>query len=111
MALKETSEKCKKLDPKIWIASSVLVSALVLYFYPPIQVSHFGIDNATTNATLENQYRTTLAQILGGGAVVIGIYFCWKNLLISQEGQITEIRCHLIFIQFLLLLKTQIYCY
>jgi len=90
-------EKCKKLDPKIWIASYVLISAILLYWYPPVQISHFEINNVTSNATLENQYRMTLAQILGGGAVAIGIYFAWKNFIIAQEnlkaaqeGQITE---------------------
>lgn len=97
MTLKEVIEKCKKLDPKIWIASYVLISALLLYFYPPIQVAHFEINNSTTIATLENQYRANLTQILGGGAVAIGIYFAWKNFIIAQdnlkvaqESQITE---------------------
>lgn len=97
MTLKEIIEKCKKLDPKIWIASYVLISAFILYWYPSIQVSHFEISNSTTIATLENEYRTNLTQILGGGAVAIGIYFAWKNFIIaqdnlrvSQEGQITE---------------------
>lgn len=90
-------EKCKKLDPKIWIASYVLISAVLLYFYPTMQVSHFEINNSTTIATLENQYRATLTQILGGAAVAIGIYFAWKNFITAQEnlktaqeGQITE---------------------
>ena len=83
MTLREMYDKCKKLDPKIWIASYVLISVLVLYLYPPIQVSHFEINNSTTIATLENQYRTTLAQILGGGAVVIGIFFAWGNLKVA----------------------------
>jgi uncharacterized protein YjbI with pentapeptide repeats len=94
MALKEM---IKRLDPKIWIFLYVLVSAILLYFYPPMQVSHFGINNSTTIATLENQYRTTLAQILGGGVVAISIYFTWNNFLTaqenlktSQEGQVTE---------------------
>ena len=97
MTLREMIEKCKKLDPKIWIASYVLISALLLYWYPLVQVSHFEINNATSNATLENQFRTTLAQILGGGAVAIGIYFAWKNFItaqenlkVAQEGQINE---------------------
>jgi hypothetical protein len=41
--------------------------------------------------------RATLAQILGGFAVLIGLYFAWKNITstnknleIAKEGQITE---------------------
>ena len=90
MTLREIIEKCKKLDPKIWITLYVVISAVLLYFYPPMQVSYFEINNSTTIATLENQYRTTLAQILGGGAVAIGIYFAWGNLTTSREGQIIE---------------------
>ena len=97
MTLMEVYEKCKKLDPKIWIASYVLISAVLLYFYPKMQVSHFEINNSTTIATLENQYRATLTQIFGGAAVAIGIYFAWKNFITAQEnlktaqeGQITE---------------------
>ncbi|PAV12500.1 hypothetical protein ASJ81_20330 [Methanosarcina spelaei] len=84
MALREMHKKCIKLDPKIWIGLYVIFSTGLLYCYPPFQVSHFGINNATVNATLENQYRATLAQILGGGAVLVGIYFAWKNLEVAQ---------------------------
>ncbi len=33
---------------------------------------------------------TTMAQILGGGALLAGLYFTWKNVQVLQEGQITE---------------------
>jgi uncharacterized protein YjbI with pentapeptide repeats len=39
---------------------------------------------------MENSYRATLAQILGGIVVGIGIYFAWGNLRTAREGQITE---------------------
>lgn len=83
MTLKEIIEKCKK-DPKFWIAFYALISAWLLYWYPSYQVSNFEINNSTTIATLQNEYRTTLTQILGGGAVVIGIYFAWGNLKVAQ---------------------------
>ena len=45
----------------------------------------------------ENDERTSLAQILGGFAVLIGLYFAWKNITetnqnleLTREGQITE---------------------
>jgi hypothetical protein len=56
----------------------ILVFILVLWALielPQRQVSHFDISNATNEATLENLYRATIAQILGGGAVAIGIYY------------------------------------
>jgi hypothetical protein len=32
----------------------------------------------------------TLAQILGGGALLSGLYFTWRTLQVNREGQITE---------------------
>ncbi len=49
-----------------------------------------GINNVTEKVTQENQSRATLAQILGGIAIGIGIYFAWGNLTTAREGQITE---------------------
>ena len=34
--------------------------------------------------------RKTIAQILGGAAVLAGIYFTWQQVIVSREGQITE---------------------
>lgn len=65
-------------------------SVLFLFLYPYVQVAHWGINNVTEAATLENEYRATLAQMLGGVAIGIGLYFTWKKILISQDGQITE---------------------
>jgi hypothetical protein len=41
---------------------------------PYFQVAHFGIANPKDLADAENSYRATLAQILGGVAIGIGIY-------------------------------------
>ena len=55
------------------------------------------LTNPKDLAEMENSYRATLAQILGGFAIVIGLYYTWrrvtiaeKELKVSQEGQITE---------------------
>lgn len=65
----------------------VLLSLIVL---PPWRVSHFEINNTTTEATLENQYLGTLTQIIGGSAVLLGLYFAWGNIETAKDGQITE---------------------
>ncbi len=39
---------------------------------------------------LKNGIRTTFAQAFGGAVLLIGLFFTWRNLRISQEGQITE---------------------
>lgn len=88
----------------------IIIIVLVITL-PYLQVSYQGISNNTEKATLENQYRTTFAQILGGVAIGIGLYYTWRritiaeedlkttqenlkvaqeNLKVSQEGQITE---------------------
>jgi Pentapeptide repeats (8 copies) len=39
---------------------------------------------------VENEARKTLAQIMGGAAVLVGLYFTWSSLEVSREGQVTE---------------------
>jgi hypothetical protein len=63
---------------------------LALQYIPHYQVAQFNITNQKDLADAENSYRATLAQILGGSAVAIGIYFAWGNLITAREGQITE---------------------
>jgi hypothetical protein len=81
--LKECFEKIKKY-PRIWICLVVLFATISLIWFPYLRVSQFGINNVTENAILENQYRATIAQTLGGIAVAIGIYSAWKNIKIAQ---------------------------
>lgn len=105
MALRKAYEKARHhkllISVTIVFAVSFVLIALFLSYlvftYPVNQVSQYGITNATEKANLINQYRTTsiqfiatLAQILGGIAVGIGIYFAWGNLTTAREGQITE---------------------
>lgn len=66
----------------------IVTAAILLIALPHWQVS--GINNVTEKVTLENQSRATLAQILGGIAVGIGVYFAWGNLTTAREGQITD---------------------
>jgi hypothetical protein len=90
-------EKVKQ-KPQIWIGFAILLTAiLVLWRIPIYQVSQYPINNATEQATLENQFRTTLAQIFGGVAIGIGLYYTWRRIMIAesnlkafQDGQITE---------------------
>src|SRR5665647_2362711 len=43
-----------------------------------------------SNSTTWNKFIATFAQILGGIAIFIGIYFAWGNLTTARESQITE---------------------
>ena len=80
---------------------------LVLWWVPKKQVASLwnakGIE-AKDVFKAENDARVTLAQILGGFAVLTGLYFAWqnitttaknlelanKNLELAKEGQVTE---------------------
>lgn len=89
-----------------FICSFVILLLVIgtLWYVPKFQVSQLHINNNTTNtndyfkkAELEDKFRSILAQIIGGLAVFVGLYFTWKrneaaekSLLITQEGQITE---------------------
>src|SRR5664280_931790 len=91
--LNECSEKAKR-KPQIWIGFTILFAVILLLrlllWFPHWQVSQFGINNATENATLENQYRATIAQILGGIAIGFSLYYTWQRNNIAQDGQITD---------------------
>lgn len=81
-----------KLHPLIYSIGliALVFASWLLFALPKQQVSSFGINNTTTVATLENQYRVTLAQIIGGAAVLLSLYFTWGQLKNSKEKEITE---------------------
>jgi len=82
----------------------VVLLLLALQYIPHYQVAQFGITDPKDLTDAENSYRATLAQIFGGVAIAIGIYYTWRritiaeedlkatqeNLIVSQESQITE---------------------
>ena len=73
---------------------AVLVLA-VLICVPPWQVERVRgrleqpVD-AVRLASLEDEYRRTLAQILAGGGLLVGLYLGWRRVRAAEEGQITE---------------------
>jgi len=66
----------------------VIFSALRII--PKWQVTNSGIAKAKDLFEAENEARKTLAQIVGGAAILIGLIFTWKTLQVDKEGQITE---------------------
>jgi Pentapeptide repeats (8 copies) len=78
-----------------------LLLACVLVFpqllYPPLtehQLNTVAEGNrvaaARDQAKLQNDARTTLLQGLGGTAVLIGVYFTFRQLRIARQGQVTD---------------------
>jgi Pentapeptide repeats (8 copies) len=72
---------------------------LVLWWVPKVQVSSLPTKGVKAEDVFkaENDARATLAQIIGGFAVLTGLYFAWrnitttaKNLELTKEGQVTD---------------------
>jgi len=91
-SVSEIREKASQHSKTSLFIVIILVALLLLalQFIPHFQVAQFKITNPKDLADAENSYRATLAQILGGIAVGIGIYYTWQRNNIAQEGQITE---------------------
>ena len=76
---------------------AVVVAAVVvalLWCVPPWLVERaigrLDKPDAVGLATLEDTYRRTLAQILGGLGLLYGLYLTWRRVRAVEEGQITE---------------------
>lgn len=85
-------ETAKRNTLFIFIFTIILLILLsgILQIVPQWQVAKFRIDNSTTVAQLENSYRATLAQIIGGFGLLLGLYFTWSNTVTAKESQITN---------------------
>ncbi|PAV10989.1 hypothetical protein ASJ81_11970 [Methanosarcina spelaei] len=82
--IKQFYENIKQSPLTSLICLIVIVTALILLIeLPHWQVS--GINNVTEKVTLENQSRATLAQVLGGAAIGIGLYYTWRRINIAEE--------------------------
>jgi len=63
---------------------------VALYELPKLQIAQLGGLRPQERFEYENEARKTLAQIIAGGALLLGLYFTWRQLTITQEGQITD---------------------
>ena len=66
----------------------VLLFWLLLWKVPQWQVAY--VFSAKDRIDLETKSRQTMAQILGGAALLGGLFFTAQTLQTTQEGQITE---------------------
>jgi hypothetical protein len=61
---------------------------LLLWKLPQWQVA--AVPEVKDRIDLESKSRQTMAQILGGAALLVGLYFTSQTLRTTQEGQITD---------------------
>ncbi len=77
---------------------TILLFLYALWLVPQWQVAHLSMEVSEKEVlALENEYRKTLTQIIGGAFVIFGVYLAWrrvaaaeKTVVVSQEEQITE---------------------
>ena len=62
-----------------------IVGILALWRVPPWQAARHGLE-PMERFTAENEARKTLAQILGGAAVLLSLGVTWGTLGVSREG-------------------------
>ncbi len=75
-----------------WLAAGlVCVVVLVLYLVPQFQVKQ--LDSSVPlerRKELENEFRKTVTQALGGLLVIGGFLFTWQQILVSKEKETTD---------------------
>ena len=76
--IRDTASQHSKTSLVIIILLVVLF-LLALQYIPHFQVAQFNITNQKDLADAENSYRATLAQIFGGVAIAIGLYYTWRR--------------------------------
>src|SRR5918998_1171927 len=76
-----------------WLRWAILALVIVvfLWFVPQLQGEYFSpkVPDKERPA-LVNEYRRTWSQIIGGFALLLGLYFTWRRVEISQNQQVTE---------------------
>src|SRR5829696_2449684 len=73
-----------------WAILALLIVAF-LWFVPQLQGEYFSQQvPAKERPALVNEYRRTWAQIIGGFGLLLGLYFTWRRVEISQDQQVTE---------------------
>jgi hypothetical protein len=70
----------------------VLIVGCLWWYFPQYQIDKLGsLTNSTIEmGALENQYRLTVVQTLGGLAVIAGLIFTYMKILALKDGQVTE---------------------
>lgn len=68
----------------------LLFFSAILYGIPRKQITSYSTLSPKDKGELENEFRKTLAQIIGGAAILLGLYFTAMEVRAGQERQTTE---------------------
>ena len=75
----------------VWTLLAIILIFSFLWFFPKWQVSKNGPGlTAKDLISAENDTRRTWSQALGYFGGIILLFFAWKRIEVSQEGQITD---------------------
>jgi len=75
----------------LWLAFIVLIIAgIILWIFPILQTRPLTNLTPKELCELRDKYRKTIAQILGGFALLAGLFFTSQNLYLAKEGQVTD---------------------
>jgi hypothetical protein len=80
----ETEHKTKKRVLRATIFSVAIVAALA------IMVIGLEAYINPDSSREKKDFVQTMAQIVGGTALLLGLYFTWRTLRLNQEGQVTD---------------------
>ena len=73
----------------VLIATLIGVAWWVIWRKPMLDAAKAGLQGLPNIEAL-NETRRTNAQIVGGVALLIGVFFTWRQLQISEQGQLTD---------------------
>jgi Pentapeptide repeats (8 copies) len=71
----------------------VVAFALMLWKVPQYEIANLDHESGVTAVDVfnaENRARVTLAQILGGAFLLVGLGFTWWRIEVARQGQLTE---------------------
>jgi uncharacterized protein YjbI with pentapeptide repeats len=73
-------------SPLVLTVLGIGLGVLILYFVPKIQVAKIHTSESKGPLDLENDYRQTLVQIVGGIAIIATVYGAIENARVSREA-------------------------
>lgn len=68
----------------------VVAAYFLLWYLPESSAARTGSLASLQREQLVLEERKANAQILGGGVLLLGLYFTWRNIRVAEEGKTTE---------------------